>query len=343
MRGERPAAGRAVRELAESDKPWLWRPAVARLAASGKLGDRAGLSHKMRLRLVAVTEAEPEEKPLEAEAITMVGDDLIPQHLAIDGGTFRDSLRWYASRADKAVGTRHLVETLRRLVDDWDTYQFSGWASNNPYAVDGIVRYLNLWNDVNIGGLGSDVTRLVPDSYSFDWKAIALEAIRWSRTRVDPAYLPVAWKPVAGDVRVVWKNLADPAASVIAVPAAPGHDPEPYLVLARNKDGENEDMLNVRQAGKDGAAVLEVAAGVTVGHSTRRKFPLAGLPMRLPLGPKLDNSTKLWKGSWKVWVEPAGAPDGCLAGTEFFGRWKGAYLAEGGTQGPLKRVVGRLG
>ena len=42
-----------------------------------------------------------------------------------------------------------------------------------------IVRYINLWHGLDIGGLGTDVTYDVRDSYKFDWRAITTETIEW--------------------------------------------------------------------------------------------------------------------------------------------------------------------
>ena len=234
-RGTNPAAERAVRELAESDKPWLWFPAVGWLAPREKLGDRSVLSRKMLLRAIAVTGARPGEEPLEAEARKMVGNGLTPKFLAVDMSTFAEALRWYASRADKAAGTQCLLGLLRLLVNEWDTHKVEGRARSKWWAVDRSVKYLNLWHGVDIGGLGSDVTQETYSEYAFNWKAIAEQALRWSETGIDPGNLPAGWKPCDGDIRVVWKNLADPAMSVIALPPAQEQAQGMHLALALAK------------------------------------------------------------------------------------------------------------
>ena len=45
-----------------------------------------------------------------------------------------------------------------------------------------IVKYLNLWYGLDIGGLGSDVRKQTPDLDKMDLEAVAAEAIEWYDT-----------------------------------------------------------------------------------------------------------------------------------------------------------------
>ena len=61
-----------------------------------------------------------------------------------------------------------------------EVYDYSGRA-----VADKIVKYVNLWHGLDIGGLGADINRQTPDLQKYDWPAIVAETVRWYDSRQD--------------------------------------------------------------------------------------------------------------------------------------------------------------
>ncbi len=70
--------------------------------------------------------------------------------------------------------TTVMIESLRHM-----EYHRS-WAMWG--AISRIFKYLNLWHDLDIGGLGSDLRKQTPDLDKMDLEAVAAEAVEWYDT-----------------------------------------------------------------------------------------------------------------------------------------------------------------
>ena len=70
--------------------------------------------------------------------------------------------------------TAVMIESLRHVEyrRDWSIW----------WPISTIVRYLNLWHGLDIGGLGSNIRKKPPDLDKMALEAIAAEAIEWYDT-----------------------------------------------------------------------------------------------------------------------------------------------------------------
>ena len=75
-----------------------------------------------------------------------------------------------------------MIESLRDV-----RYARQGWSTWG--SISRIVKYLNLWYGLDIGGLGTDLRKKTPDLDKMDLETIAAEAVAWYDTvylRGDP-------------------------------------------------------------------------------------------------------------------------------------------------------------
>jgi len=164
---------RALRELAEDDRPWLWWFAVGRLcywkafeARHDSLPDKL----KPRVFLLQGSAAFADADQIAPRAYDLLASILTPELLTFDPSFFHDTLKRVAKKLDPQRRTAVVVNFLRCLED----FDYSTRA-----VADRIVKYINLWHGLDIGGLGTDVNRQTPQLQKYDWPAIIAEAIEW--------------------------------------------------------------------------------------------------------------------------------------------------------------------
>ncbi|MCK4292784.1 MAG: hypothetical protein KAY65_06285 [Planctomycetes bacterium] len=168
---------KALWDLADDDRPWLWWYAIDRLAYWDQFKDKQNsLADKLKLRLFLVRGpagfSNPEQ--IATEAYSLLGELLTQQLRRLDSGTFYKVLDRIARHPDRKYATSAMIAFLRRL----DDYHYAVQA-----VVDRIVKYINLWHGQNIGELGSDITDETDDLHTYDWPAITAEAIEWYDSR----------------------------------------------------------------------------------------------------------------------------------------------------------------
>jgi hypothetical protein len=165
-------------ELAIDERPWLWWPAVQRLASRRELEPIASLSDELKLRLYLTmgpgwgrgNDADEES------ADTLLAELLTPEILRMNSAVFSQILEKAANDLDHEDATHAIVDFLESL--DFFDYRRATWV------VDRMVKYINLWYGVDIAGLGTDVMHDPEDMYGRDWRAIAAEAIEWYKTQL---------------------------------------------------------------------------------------------------------------------------------------------------------------
>jgi len=163
----------ALWKLAKDDRPWVWWYAVERLAQWGEFADKQdSLPQKLKLRLFLIRGAAgfSNVEQTAGEAYKLAGELLAPQLHALDPGIFRDVLGSLIKNVDRQQVTTAMIGFLRR-VEEGDR--------SVEYAIDEIVRYINAWYGLDIGGLGSDVDRQTPERNKYDWAAIVAETVEW--------------------------------------------------------------------------------------------------------------------------------------------------------------------
>jgi len=165
---------RALRELAESHRTWLWWHAIGMLAKWREFdGEYDSLPEKIKLRVFLVAGADGFSDPNEIapKAHSLLPELLTPQLVHYYSySVFSRVLDMLAENFDRKKTTAVMIRYLRSVED----YQ---WHSR---AIDRIVKYINLWYDMDIGGLGSDIRKSVGSfSTKYDWPKITAEAIEW--------------------------------------------------------------------------------------------------------------------------------------------------------------------
>ncbi len=186
-----PAKNDALLELAQSDKPWLWWRALAALRRQREDGwprllSVAGKSPEMARRVVlALSPAHLPGTSQETvnEAYANLPTLLTAALLRIDMSLCHEVMQATVKHADVPTATAGLVRFLKQLLSEWDRSNVPGRSNMNYWAVDRTVGRLNLWYDMDIGGLGADLSlHGERDEWGYDWKAIAAEAIEWYET-----------------------------------------------------------------------------------------------------------------------------------------------------------------
>ncbi len=164
---------RALWELAADDRSWLWWGAVEKLAQWKEFeGKYDSLPEKLKLRLFIIKGAYGFS---DAEQIAPKASDLLDglltlQLLALDVATFNRVLDKIIRNPDRKFATAALINYLGRI---------EGPDSSATFSITIIVRHLNLWHGLDIGGLGTDVTQISRDTHNHNWPAITAEAIKW--------------------------------------------------------------------------------------------------------------------------------------------------------------------
>jgi hypothetical protein len=173
-----PARSAALWDLANCDQPWLWTNAIRQLLMLGEFGGMYdSLSEKLKPRVFIVLGphrfSDPDMIALKVSELQL--SLLSGQLLSLHGDTFSTLLGNIPERADRRAMTDVMIESLRHM-----EYR-SDWSIWN--AISRIVKYLNLWHGLDIGGLGSDVSKQNSDLDKMDLEAVATEAIEWYDTK----------------------------------------------------------------------------------------------------------------------------------------------------------------
>jgi len=159
-------------ELAEDDRPWLWYDAFETLARWREFEGRYdSLPDKLKLRayLVLGSRRFSNAEKIAPKAYSLLPDLLTPELRFLDERTFSRLLKKVAEKLDHDTATGAMINYMRRTLNHRDANLF----------IDRIVRYINFWHGLNIGGLGSDTTESTKNRSKLDWSKIAAEAIEW--------------------------------------------------------------------------------------------------------------------------------------------------------------------
>ncbi|MFC1601703.1 hypothetical protein ACFL34_05085, partial [Candidatus Sumerlaeota bacterium] len=330
-----------LRELAESDKPWLWLPVVRdsrvldELKKAGPLSDRIVL----RQRAMGWAPGDSDENPPTSATQALLKSILTPKFAQMNSSDFRMVLERMVKTCEPEEATAALAGFLAQLLDEWHKHDVEGYSWSRSQTVDRAVKHLNRLNEVNIGELGSDVSRPTPNERGHDWRVIAKQAVLWAEGGADPSQLPAGWQAGREDLRIVWRNLVNPELSVIRVWS---QHPTTETLPASFKLVDDFVTIALEPfsdpvAGTGYTAKLGV--GVVNDHSSNREVTLNGreLPTQIDLteielgtgrdSEGVERKISLWNGKWELWLERAVAPESVLGETKLFADWKKTYLA----------------
>jgi hypothetical protein len=339
--------------LAECDKPWIWRRIVQ---PSGRFreflkGTSPSSSTKSRMVALGMDDWINDAASFKPQAYDLLGEAITPEFVQKSLSDFDRIFRAFVKHTSVEKGAEVLIRYLERQLAEWNTWQIDGRASSNYYGILQAARQLNVWHNLNLGGLGRDLDRHVAE-FRYDWQEIAASALHWARTGEDQSRLPPNWRLSDRDLRVVWHNLDEPERSVIGLFPA-GQDsnlPRPQAVMEAREDFLQYIIVQgERTAETTDCHDFHIRAGVGQGHCVNRIFTFtsADLPKSFDPGPtnmsgrSADGTwreTPLWQGRWEIRIEPGAAATSVLDGTELFSAWRSRYLAEEPATPPLKRV-----
>ncbi|MHB1034400.1 MAG: hypothetical protein ACYC35_29545 [Pirellulales bacterium] len=173
----RPGAREALLRLAHSDKVWLWWPAMQSLSGSGNR-QMDQMPRDLQIKHLVVYGPQPDADPaLAAETRALVAKLPSAELAAMSTSTMGEVIRSVAANLPRAQAQATLLDLLQDMVDHEEDYRFEGYSTSTWWAIDLAVRYLNQWNNLNLGGVGSDVNNETTDSHRIDWLALAKEAL----------------------------------------------------------------------------------------------------------------------------------------------------------------------
>ena len=175
-----PGRVEALWSLANEDHPGLWWFAVKKLADWGEFkGKEDSLPHKLKVRLRLCRGPRGFSNPdqLTAEILDLRPKLLTPEVLALGSSVFYSTLGTIAKNPAHEYATTAMIRFLRSIEDYNDSV---------TSAVGMIVRYINLWHNLNIGKLGTNARESIRRRYMYDWRAITAETIKWYETRNTP-------------------------------------------------------------------------------------------------------------------------------------------------------------
>lgn len=270
-RGDTPAGEDVLWELAlaPDERPWLWWPALERLAARGQIKGRASLPDETRLRLILICGAEKGEEHLAPAAHRLLPAMLHPKHqrIVLSSFSFHNVFRLLVEHVDRAEATEAMIRFLRGTDDEW----LARWA------VDRVVKQLNAWYGLKLGGLGRDTSRELENLYGLDWHAIIAETLKWYESR-QPASQPAATRPSASPARAA-VSAELPKASRLVVTAQDGRlriicntatlEVGPDGVRLRSEAGERIDCAALH--GTIGPTTVEAGNGKLVIRKAGRQ------------------------------------------------------------------------
>jgi len=173
-----PARVAALWELTASDQPWLWCSAITQLSSWRQFdGKHDSLPEQVNVCVFLTVGpsgfSDPNQiAPRASELLlTLLSSELLTHY----SSTYASLLQNVPENIDRRAMTDIMIESLRNM-----DYGPQGWSF--CVATRRIVTYLNLWYDVDIGGLSSDVKKRDARLYRKYMDTVASEAVRWYDT-----------------------------------------------------------------------------------------------------------------------------------------------------------------
>jgi len=318
------ASTAALLELARDDRPWVWWRAVKRVAHRKGLPIPPAWSRKlgMRLYLVGSQRWYRDREGINEEARQMLPGLLTAKTLRMDRWLFGEILSRAVQLLDRSTVTPALVDCLGAVSD----HQGARWV------IDRVVKQINLWHGVDIGGLGIDVSQQSPQVSNVDWHTVIADAVTWHETGIDPGRIPADYEPKCGDLRIVWRNVKDPDQSVIGARLRPTSDDAwPRKTVLKHEKDFLAYVIAPQTDDARSVCSVHLSCGVLQQHGTARtcEVDVRDLPKRLAVETTDTRvhyggspGRKVWEGTWEIWVEPLGAAESVLAGTKVLAAWR---------------------
>lgn len=172
-----PSRIKALWDLAGGEQSKLWTWAIRQLSTWREFeGKCDSLSEKLKVRVYLIAGPYGFSNPDQtATKVAGMLPSLLSSHPLTDhAGVYGSLLIHVPKSIDRRAMTSVMIESLR------NTKCHRNWSQWE--TISKIVKYLNLWYDLNIGGLGTDVRRTTSDLDKMDLEAVAAEAVEWYDT-----------------------------------------------------------------------------------------------------------------------------------------------------------------
>jgi len=350
-----------LRRLDECDEPWIWSRVIRPSRRFRKFLNGVSPSRIVRLRAAALGMGSwiDQSDTLKPEAYDLLAETITPEFYEKSYLGFDRVFKAFAKHTPADKGNEVLIQYLKRQQSGWKSWrQIEGAAFWSDGGIWRVVRQLNSWNDVNIGGLGRDSDGL-DSSAGIGWQEVTASArqwaLHWARTGEDPGRLPPDWRISSRDMRVVWRNRRAPEYSQIGL-CLHGQDPNlprPYVLMESGGDFLYYTISHTGYAAQGMQAWdFLIRAGMDRGPQINHEFTFSFASVPKLFDPRKRNASSrrvlpswegdtFWHGDWEIWIEPGPAEASVLDGTRLFSTWKDRFLGNEPVVPPPKRVFNR--
>ena len=174
---QRPGGQEALLRLARSNRTWLWWPVLKNLTEYGGL-TIGQLTRDLQVKYWAQSNPDLALDPLLAEdARTLLIQLPTAKLAAMSTGTLYEVIQSISANLPREKAQQALLDLVQQIVDSEEDYSYEDYASNAWQPVDCAVRHLNKWNNMNLGGIGADLSNETSSSERIDWPALAKETL----------------------------------------------------------------------------------------------------------------------------------------------------------------------
>ena len=211
-----PTGQVALLDLAQGNHPWIWSHLIVNDDLFATMTEDHPIPTLIKQRALALdvtVPGAPTENP-DTQAYASITSWLTPALAQYDPNQFARITQALANHGDPQRDTPQLAQYLVDQLNQWSLYQLGKNLTDNYIAVQKAVILLNQWHDLNLGGLGQNLTIAWEHSSGY-WQEIARSAITWAETRQNPMELAPNDDIDPNDIRLIWYHHKDPEQSVI--------------------------------------------------------------------------------------------------------------------------------
>jgi serine/threonine protein kinase len=171
----RPGGSQALLRLALSDKVWLWWPTLQFLNLPGGL-TLGQMTYELQVKTLAMTDPDRGLDPaLASDARALLATLPTAKLAAISTSTLGEVLNSVTKNLPREDAQTAMLDLVDDALAHWGDYHVEGFSPSRWWAIDRAVRYLNNWDDLRLGGIGSDLN---DETHGVtDWRAVAKEAL----------------------------------------------------------------------------------------------------------------------------------------------------------------------
>jgi hypothetical protein len=320
----------ALVDLANDERPWLWRKPLQEPKVLAALGPADSWPRALKVKRAIASRFAPEtvsDAQIAGEARSLLPTLLTDDLAARDPGVFAGIANAVMSQCDRETASH-------------TAFAFIGGTREYAGAGDGIgvmIRYLNLWNGVDVAGLGSDVAKDSPCARLVNWREVCEQFIEWRASGKVAPQRRREGRVSAGDFRVIVVNGEDKENALIDI-WSEADDAQAVGRVHVTGHGENFAAYSISPALWPGT--MSTGPG-SYDHEIQCRVYADGYVLPLNMQPefalpaKPSRQVRMFGGfNRNVFIEAAELPESVLSGTKVFDEWWKAH-------GPAIESTGR--